>query len=37
MKLALNAFEVTFGVPLEISSDGGLEFIAEETNAFFQR
>ena len=28
---------ITFGVPIEISSDGGPEFIAGETDAFFKR
>lgn len=35
-----NAFRrlvVTFGVTVEISSDGGPEFVAAETKAFFQR
>lgn len=34
---ALRRLMVTFGVPCEISSDGGPEFIAEETAAFFRR
>ena len=34
---ALRRLMVTFGVPVEISSDGGPEFIANETKAFFQR
>ena len=34
---ALRRLMVTFGVPCEISSDGGPEFIAEETKAFFKR
>ena len=28
---------ITFGVPIEISGDGGPEFIAGETDAFFKR
>ena len=28
---------ITFGVPVEISSDGGPEFIAGETKAFFKK
>ena len=34
---AFRRLMVTFGVPIEISSDGGPEFIAAETKAFFQR
>ena len=34
---ALRRLMVTFGVPVEISSDGGPEFAAKETEAFFQR
>ena len=34
---ALRRLMVTFGVPQEISTDGGPEFIAEETGAFFLR
>ena len=28
---------ITFGVPVEVSSDGGLEFAATETEYFFKR
>ena len=34
---ALRRMMVTFGVPLEIASDGGPEFTADETQAFFKR
>ena len=34
---ALRRLMVSFGVPVEISSDGGPEFIADETSAFFKR
>ena len=34
---ALRRLMVTFGVPVEISTDGGPEFIAGETLAFFRR
>ena len=34
---ALRRLMVTFGVPIEISSDGGPEFISGETQAFFKR
>ena len=34
---ALRRLMVSFGVPVEISSDGELEFIAEETSTFFKR
>ena len=34
---ALRRLMITFGVPIEISSDGGPEFIAGETDAFFKR
>ena len=34
---AVRRLMVTFGVPVEISSDGGPEFIAGETMAFFKR
>ena len=34
---ALRRMMVTFGVPVEISSDGGPEFIAGETKDFFKR
>ena len=34
---ALRRLMVTFGVPTEISSDGGPEFKAQETKAFFDR
>ena len=34
---ALRRIMVTFGVPVEISSDGGPEFTAGETKAFFER
>ena len=34
---ALRRLMVTFGVPVEISSDGGPEFISGETQAFFKR
>ena len=34
---ALRRLMVTFGVPTEVSSDGGPEFTAHETEAFFKR
>ena len=34
---ALRRLMITFGVPVEISSDGGPEFIAGETKAFFKK
>ena len=34
---AIRRLMVTFGVPIEISSDGGPEFTANETGAFFRR
>ena len=34
---ALRQVFATFGVPEEISSDGGPEFIADETKDFFSR
>ena len=34
---ALRRLMVTFGVPVEVSSDGGPEFIGNETTAFFRR
>ena len=34
---ALHRLMVTFGVPVEVSSDGGPEFTAKETAAFFRR
>ena len=34
---ALRRLMVTFGVPTEISSDGGPEFTAQETKVFFER
>ena len=34
---ALRRLMVTFGVPVELSSDGGPEFTADETQAFFKR
>ena len=34
---ALRRLSVTFGVPSEISSDGGPEFVARETGDFFKR
>ena len=34
---SLRRMMVTFGVPVEISTDGGPEFIADETTAFFKR
>ena len=34
---ALRKLFVTFGVPVEISSDGGPEFVAQETKDFFLR
>ena len=34
---ALRRMMVTFGVPVELSSDGGPEFTADETQAFFRR
>ena len=34
---ALRRLMVTFGVPVEVSSDGGPEFTADETQAFFER
>ena len=34
---ALRRLMVTFGIPVEISADGGPEFIAGETLAFFRR
>ena len=33
----LRKLMATFGVPVEISSDGGAEFIAHETKSFFKR
>ena len=34
---ALRRIMITFGVPIEVSSDGGPEFSAGETEAFFKR
>ena len=34
---ALRRLFATFGVPQEVSSDGGPEFIAKETDDFFDR
>ena len=34
---ALRRLMVTFGVPVEVSSDGGPEFISGETQSFFKR
>ena len=34
---ALRRLMVTFGVPVEVSSDGGPEFISGETQSFFRR
>ena len=34
---ALRRLMITFGVPVEVSSDGGPEFIAAETEDFFKR
>ena len=34
---ALRRLMVTFGVPVEVSSDGGPEFVSGETQSFFKR
>ena len=37
LRSALRKLFMTFGVPVEVSSDGGPEFKASETTAFFQK